>query len=102
MYINESYVLFFVFDVLKRSVWRLSTLFSDFFQCMSVRRREFHRWGRQAWPEALGTAGKDGNDSVYEKLQLMANLAVIGVLFRWFYGYLLILGIFPLLGGVCR
>ena len=41
-----------------------------------------------------------GKDSVYEELQLMLNLAVIGVLFRWFYGYLLILGIFPLFGGV--
>ena len=44
----------------------------------------------------------DGNGSVYEKLQLMANSAVIGVLFRWFYGYLPILGIFPIFGGVGR
>ena len=52
--------------------------------------------------KALRNAGKDGKGSVYQKLQLMANLAVIGVLFRWFYGYLLILGIFPTFGGVCR
>ena len=44
----------------------------------------------------------DDNGSVYQKLQLMTNSAVIGVLFRWFYGYLLILGIFPTFGGVCR
>ena len=52
--------------------------------------------------KTLKNAEKSGNGSVYQKLQLMANLAVIGVLFRWFYDYLLILGIFPLLGGVCR
>ena len=46
--------------------------------------------------------GTGGKGSVYQKLQLMANSAVIGVLFRWFYGYLLILGIFPTFGGVCR
>ena len=43
-----------------------------------------------------------GKGSVYQKLQLMANLAVIGVLFRWFYDYLLILRIFSTFGGVCR
>ena len=30
----------------------------------------------------------------------MANLAVIGVLFKRFYGYLVVLGIFALFGGV--
>ena len=34
------------------------------------------------------------------KLHLLLNLVVIEVLFRWFYGYLLILGIFPFFGGV--
>ena len=43
-----------------------------------------------------------GKDGVYEELQLMPNLTVIGVLSRWFYGYLLILGIFPFFGGVDR
>ena len=60
-----------------------------------------HLKGSTAMAEALRAlknAGKSGNGSVYEKLQLMANLAVIGVLFKRFYGYLLILGIFPLLG----
>ena len=52
--------------------------------------------------ETLRNAEKSDNGSVYEKLQLLSNLAVIGVLFRWFYGYLLILGIFPFFGGVCR
>ena len=64
-----------------------------------------HLEGSTATAEALGAlriVRKSDNGSVYEKLQLMANSAVIGVLFRWFYGYLLILGIFPLLGGVGR
>ena len=52
--------------------------------------------------KTLENAEKGDNDSVYEKLHLLPNLAVIGVLFRWFYGYLLILGIFPFFGGVCR
>ena len=52
--------------------------------------------------ETLENAKKSDNDSVYEKLHLLPNLAVIGVLFRWFYGYLLILRIFPFFGGVCR
>ena len=50
--------------------------------------------------KALRNTGKSDNGSVYEKLQLMANLAVIGVLFKRFYDYLLILGIFPFFGGV--
>ena len=41
-----------------------------------------------------------GKSSVYDKLHLLLNLAVIEMLFRWFYGYLLILGIFPFFGGV--
>ena len=41
-----------------------------------------------------------GKDSVYEELHLMPNLAVIEVLSRWFYGYLLILKIFSFFGGV--
>ena len=45
---------------------------------------------------------ENDNDSVYETLQLLPNLTVIEVLFRWFYGYLLIVGIFPFFGGVCR
>ena len=52
--------------------------------------------------KTLKNAEKDDNGSVYQKLQLMANSAVIEVLLRWFYGYLLILGIFPTFGGVCR
>ena len=51
--------------------------------------------------EALRIAENDNNGSIYKKLQLMANSAVIGVLLRWFYDYLLILGIFPFVGGVC-
>ena len=45
-------------------------------------------------------AGSDDNGSVYKELQLMPNSEVIGVLFQRFYGYLVILGIFPFFGGV--
>ena len=52
--------------------------------------------------ETLKNAEKNDNDSVYEKLHLLSNLAVIEVLFRWFCDYLLILGIFPFFDGMCR
>ena len=50
------------------------------------RQRFWERWKR--WQRGI-----------YTELQLMLSLAVIGVLFRWFYDYLLILGIFGLFGG---
>ena len=78
----------------------------DFFKEFSDSFEYFNHLKRStATAETLKTlrnAEKSGNDSVYEKLQLMANSAVIGMLFRWFYGYLPILGIFPIFGGVGR
>ena len=86
-----------------RFIWRsktfnLKTTIQVVFRSFA-RRGESRYWGRQAW--YTGT-GNGGNGSVYEKLQLLPNLAVIGVLFRWFYGYLLILGFSHFLVGVSR
>ena len=79
-----------------------SRCFSIFFDVNQYDEADFiAESGRHDGRNFISTESND-NDSVYEKLQLMANSAVIGVLFRWFYGYLPILGIFPSFDGVGR
>ena len=79
-----------------------SRCFSIFFDVDQYGEADFIAEGGRHDGRGFTSTESDDNGSVYEKLQLMANSAVIGVLFRWFYGYLPILGIFPIFGGVGR
>ena len=78
----------------------------NFFEKFSDSLKYFdHLKGSATTTETLRTlknAKKNDNDSIYQKLQLMTNSAVIEMLFKWFYNYLLILEIFSTFDKVCR